>query len=307
MIKALSTAILSYLIEESTDAVLIMDELCRVRYINAAMSRLSGYGAGELMGESLNGLLPDEVATQHDSYVENYLEGSRDSTVLGRVRELQLRHRTGEIIPIELKAVDLGTAAGTRYFGAFLVDLRRRRTIEAQNAALIAQLEQQALTDALTGVPNRRAFDLEAARVIALAKREGWPVALGIVDVDHFKKVNDQHGHAIGDTVLCNVARAIQNALRAGDLFVRIGGEEFGLFLPHATLAQAAAIAERVRNQIAENPIAVTADLRINVTISIGVAALTLDSSLDAALAQADAALYQAKLMGRNRIVVAQS
>lgn len=306
MLNPLSTSILHYLIEEATDAVLIMDAQCRVRYVNPAMAKLSGYGAGELIGESLNGLLPDAVAAHHDEYVRGYIDGTRNSTVLGRVRELALRHRTGEIIPIELKAVDLGLEGGTRYFGAIIIDLRRRKDIEAKNAALMAQLEQQALTDPLTGLPNRRAFDLEAARVMAHAKREGWPVTVGIADIDWFKKVNDQYGHAAGDTVLRSVAQATQTLVRGGDLFGRIGGEEFGLLMPRATASQALAIVERIRVLLAENPIVLPSEESIGITISIGLAQLDPTTSFETALAQADAALYQAKLTGRNRVVVAQ-
>jgi len=117
MIKeAPPASLLAHLIAESLDAVLIMDANCKIRYVNAAMEKLCGYLEGELQGESLNGLLPEAVAAEHDSYVRHYLEGLRPSTVLGRVRALELRHRTGEIIPIELKAVDLGADGRERFF-----------------------------------------------------------------------------------------------------------------------------------------------------------------------------------------------
>jgi diguanylate cyclase (GGDEF)-like protein len=187
-----------------------------------------------------------------------------------------------------------------------MIDLRRRKAVEALNAALMTQLEQQALTDALTGLPNRRAFDLEATRVMAHAKREGWPLTVGIADIDSFKRVNDHHGHAAGDSVLRSIAQAIQNLVRGGDLFGRIGGDEFGLLLPRATTTQAADIAERIRELVADHPIVLTPQESIGVTISIGLAQLDPQNSFAGALAQADAALYQAKLTGRNRVVVAQ-
>jgi diguanylate cyclase (GGDEF)-like protein/PAS domain S-box-containing protein len=307
MIKALPTALLAHLIEESLDAVLIMDADRKIRYVNAAMEKLCGYMAGELLGESLNGLLPEAIAAEHDSYVRRYLESLRPSTVLGHVRELELRHRTGEIIPIELKAVDLGVDNGMRFFGAFLIDLRMGRAMEAKHAVLLKQLEQQALTDALTGLPNRRAFELEAARVMANAKREAWPVTIGVADIDWFKRANDQHGHPAGDAVMRFVAQTIQSRVRAGDLCGRIGGDEFGLLFPHATPEQVADIAERIRVGLAAAAISAAPNLSINVTISIGLATLDVNGSLDAAIAAADAALYQAKLTGRNRVVIAQS
>jgi len=307
MTSPIASAMFGHLVEESLDAVLIIDAQCRICYVNAAMEKLCGFKAGELVGESMNGLLPAAIAAVHDAYVRDYLNSLRPSTVLGRVREFELRHRSGELIPIELKAVDLGSDTGTRFLGAFMVDLRRRKAIEARNAALLSQLEQQALTDALTGLPNRRAFELEAARVMAHAKREGWPVTVGIADIDWFKKINDQYGHPVGDAVLRHVAHAIQTLVRAGDLFGRLGGEEFGLLLPNATTTQATVIAERIRSTLANSKFVASPEAHVATTISIGLATLDPAQSLDAALAQADAALYQAKLTGRNRVVVAQT
>lgn len=302
MPKELPAEILPQLIADSTDAVLIMDAHCRVRYVNHALSRLVGYGAGELIGESINGLLPEAVAAVHDDYVRRYLESTRESTMLGRIRELQMRHRVGELIPIELKAVDLGVAHGEHFFGGFITDLRPRRAIEAQNAALLAQLEKQALTDALTGLPNRRAFYDEAVRILARAGREGWPVVVGLLDLDWFKHVNDQHGHSSGDVVLCAAAREAQRHVRAGDLLGRIGGEEFGLLLPHSELPEAKHIAERIRRHVEQLEIEVVPKHAIRITLSIGLALVDTDAPLDSAMAAADAALYRAKQSGRNRV-----
>lgn len=307
MLKGLSPSVLAQLIEESTDAVVITDEQMRVLYVNSAMERLSGYQAGELLGESFNGLLPGNVATKHDGYVTNYYSATRSSSILGRVREFAIRHRTGELIPVELKAMDLGWEAGKHYLGAFLVDLRRRKEIEARNAALLAQLEQQALTDPLTGLPNRRAFELEATRALANSTRSGLPTSVGIADIDRFKKVNDEYGHAAGDIVLREAARIVQRTLRKGDLFGRWGGEEFCLLLPNARVQQATAVVERFRNELQNAQIFVGNRSTLNVTISVGLTILHDADTLDTALARADAALYQAKLTGRNRIVVSEA
>ena len=301
----LPTVILPQLIEDSTDAVLILDGGCRIRYANQSLCRLVGFGANELVGESINGLLPEAIAAVHDEYVRRYLESTRQSTVLGRVREMEIRHRNGELIPIELKAVDLGVAHGVRFFGGFINDLRRRRAAEAENTALLAQLEKQALTDALTGLPNRRAFEIEAMRVMANAKREGWPIVIGVADLDWFKRVNDDYGHAAGDMVLRAVAQETLQQVRAGDLFGRLGGEEFGLLLPHADIALAQPIAERIRGHLAQQRIFIGPSRAIAITLSIGLAPLDPNGPLDVSLARADAALYQAKLTGRNRVMVA--
>ena len=302
MIKGLPASVLAHLIEESLDAVLIMDAECCIRYINAAMVNLCGYQADELLGESLNKLLPVEVAVEHDTYVQGYLKGLRTAKVLGQVRELEIVHCSGMIIPIELKAVDLGEDGDSHFFGASFGDLRARKAIDDKRAILVQALEQQALTDVLTELPNRRAFESEARHVMANAEREGWPVVIGIADIDFFKQVNDQYGHLAGDKVLQQVSKIIQSIVRAGDLCGRIGGEEFALLLPRATIEQATEIVERIRETIAAQAIAVTDTDETTVTISIGLAQLNPSDELKYALGQADAALYRAKRGGRNQV-----
>lgn len=305
MITELPISIVSRLIEESLDAVVIIDANGAMRYLNGAMQALSGYAPGEALGQSLNGLLPEDVAAVHGNFLAHYLRGDRNVTVLGRVREMSIRHRTGEIIPVELKALDLGVNDGVHYFGAYLVDLRARRRIEAENAALMTRLAQEALSDALTTLPNRRAFDAEAARMVARAKRSGAGAVVGVADLDHFKQVNDRYGHPVGDLVLCEVARVIEGAARHADFVARVGGEEFALLLPETTLAAATRIAERIRKAVGAAQVTTPDGEVIQVTISIGLADMSPPTTIDDALARADSALYEAKNSGRNRVACA--
>ena len=305
MITELPISIVSRLIEESLDAVVIIDARGQMRYLNAAMQTLSGYAPAEAVGQSLNGLLPEDVAAVHGNFLAQYLRRDRSVSVLGQVREMFIRHRTGELIPVELKALDLGTSAGEHYFGAYLVDLRARRRIETQNAALMTQLAQQALSDSLTGLPNRRAFDGEAARVVARARRSGASAVVGVADLDHFKQVNDRYGHPVGDLVLCEVGKLIERTARNADFVARIGGEEFALLLPDTPLAAATRIAERIRKAVGAARVTTPEGDTIEVTISIGLAEMPPQSTIDEALARADSALYEAKNGGRNQVACA--
>lgn len=303
---ALPEVLFSRLLEDALDAVIIIDEQCRICYINGAMQTLSGYASGELLGQTLNGLLPDAVAAQHDDMVLAYIRSSRTSSVLGKIREFAIRHRSAQMIPIEMKALDLGMVDGMRYFGAFLLDVRERRELAAKNASLLAQLEQQALQDALTSLPNRRAYEAQAEQAMARAARGGGGVlAVGVADLDHFKKINDRHGHAVGDAVLRTVARVLRDTGRVTDVAARLGGEEFGLLFPDTTLAQARKVAERIRAAVAAAPTRLPDGTALHVTMSIGVAALGPGSTLDAAMSEADQALYVAKHQGRNQVVAA--
>jgi diguanylate cyclase (GGDEF)-like protein/PAS domain S-box-containing protein len=293
MIDTLPVAIVSRLIEESIDAVLVVDLSGTVRYMNGAMQALSGYQPGEAIGQPLAGLLSD-------SYTVGPLNLTNLDLLLGGAREFTIRHRTGEMIPVEMKALDLGVVESVRYFGAFMTDLRPRRQAEAKNAALLAQLERQAMSDTLTGLPNRRAFETEAARMVARGKRTKNPITVGLADIDHFKKVNDQHGHGVGDEVLSAVSAVIAQAGRASDFVARIGGEEFGMLFPDATPETAFLVAERIRKAVADFPIFTSTGAQLHITISIGLAQFT--AALSEALSKADGALYTAKGSGRNRV-----
>jgi diguanylate cyclase (GGDEF)-like protein len=162
------------------------------------------------------------------------------------------------------------------------------------------ELRRLAMVDPLTGLYNRRAFLELAARELARSRREGSPSAVLMVDLDHFKRVNDDFGHQAGDRVLAAFGALLGRSLREADVAGRYGGEEFCAVLPGAGLAEAAAIAERVRGAAAQAPLG---DLPRITTASIGVALLEPDvGGIEPALARADAALYAAKQAGRNRV-----
>ncbi|KQQ47601.1 diguanylate cyclase [Duganella sp. Leaf126] len=179
-----------------------------------------------------------------------------------------------------------------------------------ENVISNEMLKYIGLTDSLTGVYNRRYIDRRLLEEIARAKRQSYPISFMYIDVDHFKRVNDTVGHGGGDEVLREVASRIKNELRASDALARFGGEEFVVLLIDAPLDSAAFVAERIRASVAGAMIALTPELQLSVTVSIGVAALHPgDIEGDPAaiarawVAAADLRLYAAKEAGRNRVV----
>ena len=160
------------------------------------------------------------------------------------------------------------------------------------------EMEQQARTDPLTGLLNRRAFGDVAARAMAQARRRGQPLSVVLVDIDHFKQINDVHGHATGDAVLVDVARRLESQVRAGDACARFGGEEFLVLLPDTAAAQAVTVAEKLRSALQSSPTVAGLPL----TASFGVAGSEGLDALDRVLEGADRALYRAKAAGRNRV-----
>ena len=166
------------------------------------------------------------------------------------------------------------------------------------------RLEDQAATDPLTGLSNRRRLASLAQERIAQARQAGQPTAVVIADIDHFKRINDAHGHEAGDRVLVHVAELLARSSRARDLLARWGGEEFLLVMPTCALADAQALAERMRAAVADRP-ARHGALAIPASLSLGVAQLRSGESLEAAIARADGALYASKHAGRNRVTTA--
>ena len=176
------------------------------------------------------------------------------------------------------------------------------------NAIGRERLKRDGLTDPLTRVANRRFFERRMAQEIERRLRRGGSIACMLIDVDHFKAVNDQYGHQVGDRVLADIAALLGQDLRGADVLARYGGEEFVLLMPDTTKDQALRIAERLRSRVAKKAFTGAQKRRIAVTISIGVAALGEDREADAQtgaaalLSEADKALYQAKESGRNRV-----
>lgn len=171
-----------------------------------------------------------------------------------------------------------------------------------QARAQVLEIKALAVHDPLTGLDNRRAFMDTGGRLLGLAARNGHPLGLIMLDIDHFKRINDQFGHAAGDQVLCEAARRMTQALRTTDLVARIGGEEFAMLLPEASPAALAAAAERVRKAFADAPVRLDSQALLPVTASLGTAQLSVGDTLDALLSRADKALYAAKGAGRNRV-----
>jgi diguanylate cyclase (GGDEF)-like protein len=175
--------------------------------------------------------------------------------------------------------------------------------LHLQHAHNFGKLRQTADTDALTGLRNRRAFDVALKLEVGRFERYGRPIALLMVDADHFKAVNDQHGHEAGDHVLQHIARTVRSCIRDIDTAARFGGEEFAVLLPETPIAQARQVAERIRAAIAASDVAYNGR-SIPLTASIGVAGAPESvPSADLLLTAADENLYEAKRGGRDRVV----
>lgn len=221
----------------------------------------------------------------------------------------------GVVFVVTLPAV-VGYASAVRRQRAQRLEFQLHRQLMAANAVLQAEvqrrialeveLQHQATTDPLTGLRNRRAFEVQANSEIARAGRSLQPLSVALLDIDHFKQVNDNLGHAAGDMVLRTVGELCGRRFRSEDGVGRIGGEEFAVVLPGASLEQAGAVMQRFLDTLGSTVVEVETR-RITVTATVGVVQLSPElPTLESLLSRADAALYAGKHGGRNRVMLAR-
>ncbi|MES1190945.1 MAG: DUF484 family protein [Steroidobacter sp.] len=209
--------------------------------------------------------------------------------------------------------INFGSNDATRFTQELATDFFAHLGVIAsfalENAINRTRLVQSGLTDFLTGWHNRRYLHERMKEEISRAYRNRSGVACVLLDLDHFKSINDQYGHLAGDAALCEASQRINQQIRGGDAAARYGGDEFVVLVPAISPEQAEALAERMRQAVCATPLKLSNDVQHTLTVSIGVAlmsmtdrAINLESCAEQLLAEADAALYRAKQQGRNRV-----
>lgn len=273
-----------------------LDSDGRVIKINLTELDWLGYRGDEVIGKRYyRDFVTAETRAAFDAAFHQVLGQGKEGSA-----ECELLRRDGSHLPVAIKATAHVTEDGFQYSRAMVFDLSERKNLEMR-------LERQALTDPLTGLGNRRYLENQAAMEIARAERNGAPLALIAIDLDHFKRINDAHGHDVGDLVLQSFANTAQQQLRAGDVLCRMGGEEFVVLLPDTSRDQALLIAQRLREAIAATPVEVghlaPESGTLAYSASLGVTLVSAgEKTLRPAIKRADQGLYAAKEAGRNRV-----
>ncbi len=288
------------IMDNAVAGIVTIDEGGIVRSFNASASTIFGYNPDEVIGRNVSMLIPAPFADKHDAHIANYLR-TGEKKVIGIGREVVGLRKNGKVFPLEL-SVSETHSAGQRMFTGFVHDLtERKQAEEVRSHADI--LEEMVRRDGLTGLFNRQVLLDALEREVERSRRYGFPLSIHMIDLDHFKRVNDTHGHIVGDDVLARSGRVIQSAMRASDVTARYGGEEFCIILPQTDFRGAVTFAERVHRQITAEVYSGSDNEEFRITCSIGVAEFDPESD-DATsfLDRADQALYQAKNSGRNRI-----
>jgi len=262
--------------------------------------------------DSLVGLAP-QLTVLHKPWLGPYV-GADHHLLFSGVADL----KSAALLPLPRKDRATGAlcfasrdpARFTRHHATdFLAHLGAVAAVCIENAVNRARLLRAGITDFLTGWHNRRYLQQRLKEELARAQRRSGTIACLMIDIDRFKSINDGYGHLAGDTALKEVAHRVEGQIRSMDTAARFGGDELAILLPDATQAEAAKLAERIREVIAAKPFSLNSQIVRNLTISIGVAAVApgrhdgdLKSLADRLIAEADAALYRAKALGRNRV-----
>lgn len=286
------------LVENTNDVIMVLDATPlsaggpKIVYVNPAFEKLMGYRAEEVIGQNpklLQGPDTDDetrsqirqAMSQHQSIRTQILNYAKDGTELW----------------LDINFVPLFDEHGAlTYYAAIERDLTEHKELQFA-------LEDLAMTDSLTGMANRQAFMERAKSEFYRARRYGHSLSTIMIDIDHFKSINDQYGHAAGDEVLRQVGHQSQTRLRDSDFIGRIGGEEFALLLPDTPHDSAYLVAERMREQLSKTTIFLDNETRLHVTASFGVATMNNDDAdIHTVMQRADTAMYEAKHGGRNQV-----
>lgn len=274
----------------TSDPVIITDTRQRILFANQALAELTGYPLEEVLGKTPALFSSGKHDAGFYARLRDLLGSGKDfqATFVNRRADGSLYYSAQSISPI------LNDKGVVTHYVSVGKDVTKQ--VESEQ-----KWRQEAVEDKLTGLHTRRHGEELAKKSALRAHALATPLAVIVCDIDHFKRVNDSFGHAAGDRVLAAVAHSLRQAVRSADVVIRWGGEEFVILLDNCPQAAAVDLAERIRRQVEAQP-----DAEVGtVTLSLGLAMLRLDETIEQSIARADAALYQSKHGGRNRVSLA--
>ncbi len=283
--------VLSAITDSVHDAIIMIDKRGRVVFWNPATEQLLGYAPAEILGQDLHQLflLNRELRQKHEQAFRQF-QATGQGSLMGKNTELKCRRKDGQEIYVEVSLSAVRIKDDWHAVG-ILRDISERKKMEDQ-------LYRLSITDPLTEVYNRRYFSNKLNEEIERTRRTGRTFSLVMLDLDHFKSVNDRFGHAVGDSVLKTIASAIRSRIRTTDILARWGGEEFTILLPETQENKAACLAEELRTNIGSLVIPEVGQ----VTASFGITEYVPSDTVDTIILRADRMTYEAKSFGRNCI-----
>lgn len=289
-------------LDSMVDACIITDAKGIIENFNQIALQRFGYTAEELMGQPIEILIPEgEHKKNHAHYMAS---SSMHKKVLFKGRELKAITKYGKLLSSEITVTPLKQNEDLKFVG-IIHDVSDRMKLMEQLGSLLSQLRDEASKDYLTGLLNRKAFFEQAGQIWLSTKQNNQPISLLMLDIDHFKHINDSFGHDVGDRVLIAVAKVFNQSCREEDLVCRYGGEEFIILLENKDELPALEFASRLQRVVQEMSISEQGtDIRFSISIGQATGNAFELNSIEALISHADQALYQAKTNGRNRVEV---
>lgn len=286
--------------EVAQDAVTMLGANGKLIYWNHAAERIFGYTKDEAYGQNLHKLLmPPRYYERATKALERFWQ-TGDGPLIGQTVEVEALHKDGHEFPVEISISSMQLDGHWHAVG-LIRDITERKNMENRLAYLASH-------DEITGLYNRHDLEHRFADEEERATRYQHPYSIFMVDIDHFKEINDKHGHQVGDHVLYCFAGALSKSIRASDYLARYGGEEFVVILPETDAQKAGEMAERLHHEIKELTVQIEDDKKLKMTASIGVATFPEHGQTwSEILKQADEATYAAKSSGRNCVRIAGS
>ena len=285
-------------VENLFDGVYYVDRRRAITYWNPAAARISGYDAGSVVGRRC---FDDILGHVDEAGKRLCMDGCPLVRSMAQRRgvetEMFLHHRDGHRVPVHVRCQPIRDRQGT-VIGA--VEIFNENSAYRDMLSRVGSLERLASTDTLTGLANRPAGELALRARMHEMDDAGWPLGLIFMDIDFFKRFNDQHGHAVGDDVLRVVGRSLTGALRESDVAARWGGEEFLVLTAATDRTQLESLATRIRTLVAASTVMTGDGAELSVTVSLGATLAVRGDTVDTLVERADAAMYEVKRGGRN-------
>jgi diguanylate cyclase (GGDEF)-like protein/PAS domain S-box-containing protein len=298
----LDASVYENILDRMEDGVYFVDSNKRIRLWNGGAEALTGFSRGEVVGRvcgeqglchvDANGNRLCETGCPLDLVIKTQAPYENDA---------YLQHRLGHRIPVRIRTLPLRDREG-RVVGA--VEVFRNTMTGRRQDQLIEELSHLALIDDLTRLPNRRHFDIQLDRRLAELNRFDWPFGVLMIDLDHFKEINDRYGHHVGDRVLHMVARTLSANLRSLDTIARWGGEEFSAIIANVREDELGKVAEKLRAMVEASGLRESSDVPERVTVSIGGVLARTNEPAAELMKRADEMMYAAKRTGRNRVCI---
>lgn len=284
------------ILDNMADGVVTIDPHGVIEGFNKAACQIFGYAVNEVLGQNVTLLMPKNQRNVHINYLDKH-NRTGHSRIIGKPQDLEGQRKDGTVFPMSLLVSKIERGERVTFIGLIRDITQRRRDEE--------EINRLAFYDPLTGLPNRRLLVDRLSQAILNADRSGHNGALMFLDLDHFKQLNDTQGHDLGDILLQQVAKRLQDCLREGDSVARLGGDEFVVLLEALSVyaleaaSQAESIALKILDQL-RHPYDLNG-MVYNITPSIGIVVFARESTtIDELLKKADVAMYQAKAAGRN-------